>query len=207
MQVRYRSESDISEAALDFLRKYHAIDTIPVPIENIIEFDLGLDIIPVPGLLRSHDIDGALSQDFSRIYVDEYVYNERPNRYRFTLAHEVGHLVLHKTELESDKISSINDWLEYAKHVVGVGDWFESQAFFFARHVLMPSHHLEVKFNQYLPEVDLLVEAARNNGINRSRYLDGAVTAMSRKISGAFAVSEDAARVRIVTHKLDNLIL
>jgi Zn-dependent peptidase ImmA (M78 family) len=205
MQVEYRSEAEISKSALDFLDRYHPDDIIPVPIEDIIEFDLHLNIIPVPNL-RLYDIDGALSQDFSEIYVDEYVYNYRPNRYRFTLAHEVGHLVLHKSDLENDEIHTISDWLTYAKAVAKVGDWFETQAYFFARHVLMPTHHLEAQFQHFLPEVELLISAAKDKGVKRSSYLDGAVTAMARNLSRVFDVSEDAARVRILTHKLEKLI-
>lgn len=52
MQIEYRSDESIKESTQEFLRRYHPDDTIPVPIEEIIEFDLGLDIIPVPGLSR-----------------------------------------------------------------------------------------------------------------------------------------------------------
>ena len=71
MQVGYRSEDDIRESALEFLKRYHPDDTIPVPIEDIIEFDLRLNIIPIPNLQRLYSIDGALSQDLSQIYIDE----------------------------------------------------------------------------------------------------------------------------------------
>ena len=206
MQVEHRSEDDISESALVFLRKYHPNDTIPVPIEDIIELDLRLNIIPVPDLRKSHGIDGALSQDFSQIYVDEYVYSNVPNRYRFTLAHEIGHFVLHKSDLENDEVNTIDDWLIYAKTVADLGDWFETQAHIFARHLLMPSYHLEAQFHHFLPDVNRLIQSAKKQDIKRLNYLDPAVSAMARMLSPVFEVSEDAARVRILTHKLDNLI-
>lgn len=206
MQVGHRSEGEISDSAHEFLRMYHPGDTIPIPIEEIIEFELGLDIIPVPDLRRSHGIDGALAQDFSQIYVDDYVYNNWPNRHRFTLAHEIGHYILHRADLENGEVNSFKDWLDYAKSVAGLGDWFETQAHIFARHLLMPNHHLRAQFDNFLPEVIALVDAAKRNKIKRINYLEPAITAMSRRIAQVFEVSEDAARVRIITAKLDKLI-
>jgi Zn-dependent peptidase ImmA (M78 family) len=206
MQVGNRSEADIRESAHEFLREYHPDNTIPVPIEEIIEFGLRLDIIPVHNLRQSHGIDGALSRDFSQIYVDEYVFNNWPNRHRFTLAHEIGHLVLHKSDLENDEVNTIDDWLIYAKTVASFGDWFETQAHIFARHLLMPTCHLESQFNNFLPDIERLVQDAKKGNIERLNYLDPAVYAMARMLSPVFEVSEDAARVRILTHKLHNLI-
>ena len=33
-----------------FLEKYHPTKTVPIPIEEIIEFELKMDIIPMPNL-------------------------------------------------------------------------------------------------------------------------------------------------------------
>ena len=59
----------INERAESFLESYHSSDEIPIPIEEIIEFKLKMDIIPIPGLkeaLRRDnlDIDGFISTDF-----------------------------------------------------------------------------------------------------------------------------------------------
>jgi len=43
---------------------------VPVPIEEIVEFGLGINIIPLPGLHVSHEIDGFLSADMTEISVD-----------------------------------------------------------------------------------------------------------------------------------------
>ena len=174
MQIGYRSDDNIREAALEFLRRYHPDDTLPVPIEDIIEFDLRLDIIPVPNLHKNHDIDGALSQDFTQIYVDDYAFENWPTRHRFTLAHEIGHYVLHRTDLENGEIETFEDWLTYAKAVAGIGNWFETQAHSFAGYLLMPSHHLEAQFNKFLPEVEKMIQSAKNGGIERAQYLAAA---------------------------------
>ena len=52
----------IAEKANAFLNKHNANLEIPVEIENIIEYDLGLDIIPIPNLQRDFNIDGFTAQ-------------------------------------------------------------------------------------------------------------------------------------------------
>lgn len=206
MQIGYRSDAIIRESALGFLKRYHPKDTIPVPIEEIVEFDLELDIIPVPGLKKNHGIDGALSQDFSQIYVDDYTLENIPKRHRFTLAHEVGHFVLHKTDIENGEIETFEDWLDYVKTISGFGDWFETQAHIFAGYVLMPSHHFESEFDRFLPEIEKLIQSAKKGGIERSGYIEAATSAMASRLSKVFDVSESAVKVMISRQKLDNKI-
>ncbi len=74
---------------------------IPVPIIDIIELKLELTPIPVPNMLKSIDVDAFLSNDLKSIYVDQDIYfdDRYLNRLRFSLAHEVGHLILHEKEI------------------------------------------------------------------------------------------------------------
>lgn len=91
--------------------------TIPIPIEYIIEYHLRLDIVPMPNLQRDFDIDGYTSIDLTTIYVDEFVYENRFYRYRFTLAHEIGHVVLHKRYFKQIQFKSIVDWKNFIKQL------------------------------------------------------------------------------------------
>jgi len=61
----------------------------------MVEFQLKVDIIPLPGLKEVYGFDGFTSADLKEISVDLFAYQHRPRRYRFTLAHEVGHIMLH----------------------------------------------------------------------------------------------------------------
>jgi hypothetical protein len=90
------SYEDLRKKADNFLREHHPSGNIPVPIEEIVEFVFGMNIVPVLGLQREFEVEGFTSGDLKNIYVDEYVYTDRPSRYRFTLAHEIGHVVLHR---------------------------------------------------------------------------------------------------------------
>ena len=208
MQIGYRSDDNIKVVAQEFLLKYHPDDTLPVPIEDIIEFDISLNIFPMPDLKRNYGIDGALSQDFSLIYVDKYCYDNWPNRYRFTLAHEIGHYILHKSDLEDGlpEINSVEDWVVSAKKIASVGSWFETEASSFASYVLMPSHHLESEFNRILPEIELMIQVAIDNKLTRQYYLEGAIDAMASRLSRIFQVSEEAVKVRISKQKLGDKI-
>jgi len=53
-----------------------------------------MDIIPLPNLKIAFDIDGFSTSDFNAIYVDQFVYEQRYHRFRFTLTHELGHKVM-----------------------------------------------------------------------------------------------------------------
>lgn len=86
----FYSYEDIRRRADAFLGTHHAVASIPIPIEEIVEFRLGIDIVPMPGLHRLIETDGFITSDLKEIYVDEFVYVSRPGRYRFTLAHANG---------------------------------------------------------------------------------------------------------------------
>jgi hypothetical protein len=80
------SYDDINKRAEDFLEEHKRNEILPVDIEAIAEFDLGLNIFPFPNLQETFDIEGFISGDLNVIYVDEFIYYQRPARYRFTLA-------------------------------------------------------------------------------------------------------------------------
>ena len=53
-----------------------------------------------------------ITHDRKEIRVDQYVLESRENRYRFSLAHEVGHLVLHPDLFEYLHFDNIAAWKE-----------------------------------------------------------------------------------------------
>lgn len=112
MQVRFRSREEI-EAGAQHLLDCYAVDkgwrpAPPIPIERLINY-LGLrqeitDLYSVLEIPRdgNSDLLGALSFSSKQIWVHSEVdpddYPWREGRYYFTLAHEVGHWVLHRDE-------------------------------------------------------------------------------------------------------------
>lgn len=94
------------------------------------------------------DADGCLASDFSSIFIDYHVYMKQENRTRFTIAHEIGHLVLHKELFKALKIQTANDLYKLSDKISNEDyGWLEYQAYTFAGHVLVPKDLLlsEVK--------------------------------------------------------------
>jgi len=162
------STKDISRKAEEFLKKYHPSLSIPVPIEEIIEFQFHIDIVPLHGLHRAFEIDGFTSNDLTTISVDAFVQESRPGRYRFTLAHEIGHVVLHRNFFLQLTFSSIDEWKEFAQSIpprdYGIIEW---QAYQFAGFILVPPKVLRVKYND-------AIELARDKGILMGKRIEPA---------------------------------
>jgi hypothetical protein len=68
------SYEDINRRADEFLKEHERGGTLPVDIEAIAEFDIGLDIFPFPRLQETFDVEGFISGDLTVIYVDEFMY-------------------------------------------------------------------------------------------------------------------------------------
>ncbi len=142
---KYRLD-EIREKAEEFRLQYvKPPDLIPIPIEEIIELELGITPWPKRGLLQRIDVDGFLSKDFKNIFVDENIYNDprQENRLRFTYAHEVGHLILHKKEIQNCKYRTEDEWIKFREDM-SEDDlfWFEQQAYEFAGRLLVPKQRL-----------------------------------------------------------------
>ena len=107
------SFADLRKRAADFLQQFPARSSVPVDIEGIVDLDLRIHVFPVPSLHKLCDTDAFISSDCTRITVDEFVYYKRENRFRFSLAHEMGHFVLHREALSTCRITSIDEYLQF----------------------------------------------------------------------------------------------
>ena len=80
----------------------HVVIQPPVPVEEIIEAHLGLafDIEDLPRLLNVRDVLGATWFRSREVKIDQSldptVFPSKLGRYRFTVAHEIGHWELHR---------------------------------------------------------------------------------------------------------------
>jgi Zn-dependent peptidase ImmA (M78 family) len=143
IRVPHLSYEQIRVQADAFLAQYNQSHKIPVPIEEIVEFSLDLNIIPLPGLQKAYDTVAFISSDFKSIYVDKFVLENRERRYRFSLAHEVGHFWLHKVCLSEFTFNSIEDWKRFESNIDDESyGWLEFQAYSFGGLVLVPRGHL-----------------------------------------------------------------
>jgi hypothetical protein len=147
--VPWRDTEELREAAALFLHQHHPAGEVPVPIEEIVEFALDLEIRPIRALRDRFGIEGSLSVDLRTIVADEHLMVHHPNRYRFTLAHEVGHLVLHSEHVRALARESPAGW-KVAAQSIAPADYgrMEFQAYEFAGCVLAPRQPLLALYQQ-----------------------------------------------------------
>lgn len=188
----------IAEEAHVFLVEQGHHETLPVPVEEIIEFNLNLDIVPIPNLQRDFDIEGFTSSDITAIYVDEFVYLNRYPRYRFTLAHELGHIVLHPHIFAQYRFDSVASWKKFVNEADPKAySMLEFQGYSFGGLLLVPPQHLERLFHENLDKVTPLIEQAQARGLDRGQYLDYAKDRMASILAPSFEVSTDVLLRRI----------
>lgn len=152
LKIKPLSNQQIKEAA-DQVRIKFWNNKIPIDIENILEIGLNISIIPSPGLQDRGNIDSFISSDWKNVYVDNdrYMNDRHYRRIRFSLAHELGHFVLHKDIFESLKIDSIEDYYSfYNKCPQEQYNFLEAQANKFAGYLLIPPDLLKPYKDKYL---------------------------------------------------------
>ena len=118
LRVRYLPYDDLKHKAEYLLDQMQLSGAVPVPIEEIVDNHFRIDIIPVPGLIEHFETDAWISIGRNEIYMDDSVYrNSNSNRYRFSLAHELGHKLLHDDIIQRLNISSVASWKKAIREI------------------------------------------------------------------------------------------
>ena len=189
-----RSYDDLRGEAEGFLAKYHPARTIPVPIEGIIENDFLISIIPIPGLLNEFEIDGFISSNLEAISIDEFIYMRRERRARFTLAHELSHLILHRDIISKRGVATID---QYRRFLGSIEDneyrWLEWQARCLAGLILAPSQHLR-------DQLIIAQDKAGSAGLDTTS--EPAVEYICESLSNIFNVSTQTIQYRLTKEGL-----
>jgi Zn-dependent peptidase ImmA (M78 family) len=175
--------SSLREAAENFLETYHPARSIPVPIEEVVEFDLGIEVRPIRRMRQRFGIDGFLSGDLSMIVVDEDLVTKFPSRYRFTLAHEVGHRELHARQIQWTQAETPEEWKRRVCEIPP-RDYtrMETQANEFAGYLLVRTDAL---FEAY----EEAAQYALDRGIELSGLSDESLTYIAEWLGKRFGVS------------------
>jgi len=185
---RRLSLRQIDEEVQKFFRGNKRYNKVPVPIEEIVCKYYGYDILPVTNLYEELGMTGFPVPHKKEIYIDKAIFeNTSPNRFNSTLAHEVGHLVLHR-----EFISKFNDENEVESFLTSFENdpedlaWLEKQAWTYARYLLLPTHH----FNRKL--TDLIEEKRMSNFSIRD------ISALLKiPIARYFEVADEMTKIRI----------
>jgi len=147
--------------ASDILSRYN-IEKAPIPVEQIIKWE-GLQLVEYN---LGEDISGILmiNETFSAIGVNP---KNHPNRQRFSMAHELGHYLLHKdrSNLFIDKDFIV--MFRHSTHHYSVDEKRQEQeANAFAAALLMPTRIIENEVDRLKiyshNETELISELAKN---------------------------------------------
>ncbi|MDP3041719.1 MAG: ImmA/IrrE family metallo-endopeptidase [Candidatus Omnitrophota bacterium] len=159
-----KTAEQINCDAESFLSTYHPSLFIPIPIEEIIELQMKMDIISIPGLKDSFakmglEIDAFISSDLKSISVDRYIYENRLNRYRFSLAHEIGHKILHEYLYAQFKFNVRDQWIKVLNQIpISERQIVEWQADEFAGLILVPRLVLKNEYGKAIKEAETIVK-------------------------------------------------
>lgn len=146
------------KARADAFRKKFWGDLLPIDIEKIIDIKFKIDIVPLPNLRKSCDTDAQISFDLKSIYIDYDMYRDerQQNRLRFSLAHEMGHYVLHRGIYGRFKLTNIYSFRQIILEKISERQYgyLETQANKFASYLLVPRERLKIEKNKLLKQLE-----------------------------------------------------
>ncbi|MBN1414161.1 MAG: ImmA/IrrE family metallo-endopeptidase [Bacteroidales bacterium] len=199
---RILSAPQIREQAEQFRQEYIHNEDVPVDIELIMQSSLGIQVIPIEDLQQKCHIEGFISMDLKFIYVDEfqYVTDNYYKRVRFTIAHEIGHRILHRDIIDKTNFESADEWKKFRLSLRDESlGWFEWQAREFAGRLLVPIDRLVTEFKAARNEI------IRNNpGWKNLKIGDELFSLVAPLIAPKFDVSTDVIEIRLIKEGVSN---
>ena len=207
LSIPYLSYAEIGDISYKLLCKYGYHLTVPVPIEELLEFDLQINICLIDGLMEGFEIEAWTTSDLAIIQIDTYIFDHREQKARCILAHELGHIVLHKDVFESYKFRTTEEWKKFYTNVSDKSyAWLESQAQNFAGLLLVPEMHLEAEFRRLVKENELKFREAKEKDIPKDAYEDYFIDFVSTPLAETFNVTKEKIIRRIEKSNLKTLI-
>jgi len=192
--VPFMAAEEIRRAAESVLEQHQPGGGIPIEIEQIIEFGFEMEIRPVKGLNARFGLEGAISHGLDTVVVDEDFMTRTQNRYRFTLAHELGHRVLHGDIIRNIQFGDRQGWKSAVLSIDAQAyARLEHQAYVFAGHMLVPTSAL----------MDACEEARRLAvGVDLSEMGTTAISYVAGNIAKEFRVSTAVMERRIAAERM-----
>ena len=154
MKVPWISKEDIARNASNVIQNFQALAKYevkpPIPVEDIIERYLGLRLL-YDDLYRvfGRDVLGAVYVESKAICINERLFeSSSEGRLVFTIAHEVGHWVLHRQYIETQEKDGSRQIIVSKKG--NSKETIEWQADYFASCLLMPEKEIREAFERVL---------------------------------------------------------
>lgn len=154
IKVPFLNNETIKNKA-DLFRKKFWDNSVPVDIEKVIDLKLRINIISIPELKTSCDVDALITSNWQELYVDNQKFlDERyQNRLRFSFAHELGHFILHKNIYNSFCVKNLEDFYKLIEKISQQQySYIETQANKFANYLLVPRNKLIKERNKIIKE-------------------------------------------------------
>jgi len=192
--ARWIYPEEIREIVEDLRRRYPVCQRLPVDILVFAEFDLGLEFEFEP--IQQLGQDALLRGDLAGIILDTDAFKEsRFNRVRFSVAHELGHLHLHKDIYGRVRFQRPEDWVDFFARVpADQYQRIEWQADEFAGQLLMPLKELTAALRETLQDAE------------REGYIplgpDAVLEFCCRAMHRDFGVSQQAVSTRLHRDRL-----
>jgi Zn-dependent peptidase ImmA (M78 family) len=184
---------------VEAFRREHLVGSLqhlPVDVFSLVELRLGLDVIPFDDLFAKYDSDAAITQDFTGIYVDTeaYVFWEKgpvwkQNRLRFSVAHELGHYILHREAATRARFDSFDDFARWTRSHGGQKYNLEQAANEFAGRLLVPVERLQQFHDEFAVQFDVKLPHWRSYEGVRSAFADS--------VAAKFGVNAQVIEVRL----------
>ncbi len=191
----------IHEIVEEFRAKHGSWGQVPVDVERIAELGLGIQFRLEEGLLYRAGVDALLlntsGDQEPEIAIDaaEYWDERYFNRLKFSIAHELGHFVLHGGVYKGVNFESVDEWIAFLQAIdAKVHFWLEYQAGEFAGRLLVPIDILIGELERQKATLELIEPLSRQD-----------VDYLANAISRRFTVSPDVIRIRLDREKLITL--
>jgi Zn-dependent peptidase ImmA (M78 family) len=141
-------EKHADELIADYFSSHGHPIALPIPVEDIAEHHLGYAIdFRDDGLFSNPEFLGGIDFDQYEIYVNASV-QDHDGRYSFTVAHEIGHHVLHRGVYLDNKNADSEILCRETRDKPDI----EMEADRFAAALLMPSSTIQATIKQVKPK-------------------------------------------------------
>ena len=180
MNVPWISKETISEKATELIDGFQALAKYevkpPIPVEDIIERYLGLKLL-YNDLTRvfGREVLGAVYVESKTICINERLFeSSSEGRLVFTIAHEVGHWVLHRQYVTEQSKAGINSPAIVCRPR-NAKEPIEWQADYFASCLLMPEKEIREAFEEVCASEPLVVKnsmSENDGGSGEEPYLE-----------------------------------
>lgn len=212
--VPFRSKQELAANAYAWIRQFAPSLEAPIDIEEIMELQLEIDPFPMPSFEEAFGIVGTLGAGYRILFIDESVYKRQQARYRFTAAHEIAHLVLHRdilddlsTHWEQSPTKSTEEWIRLYQSTHPVIRTMEFQANYWASHVLAPNPTFLEAANRALLEYEAWYEAERLQGSDPDNSFETVITSLCGQLKRIFLISHEMVRIRLEEERLIETVI